>query len=84
MQDQLGIYYYPDPNDKKSRVYVRKQEDDIAFRLWRADHPDVWDRHGWMPYQAIVQAAEMYKGMGRDADPLLLYDISVAKVLLKD
>ena len=23
MQDDLGLYYYPVPNDKRTRVYVR-------------------------------------------------------------
>ena len=86
MRDQLGIYYYPDPADTQTRVYVRDNEfgDDVDFRLWRKDHPEVWDKHGWVPYEAIQQAAKMYKDMGRDTDPLMFYDIAVAKVLLKE
>ncbi|MEZ0575762.1 hypothetical protein [Halodesulfovibrio aestuarii] len=84
MKDQLGHYYHPAPNDKKTRVYVRRNADDIEFRLWRLDNEQVWDQHGWVPYEAIKQAAEMYKGMGRDVDPMLFYDISVAKVLLNE
>lgn len=84
MKDQLGHYYHPAPNDKKTRVYVRRNADDIEFRLWRSDNEQVWDQHGWVPYEAIKQAAEMYKEMGRDADPMLFYDISVAKVLLSE
>ena len=85
MEDQLGCFYFPDPADKQTRVYVRHSVtgDDIDFRLWRAEHPEVWDKHGWVPYEAIQAAAKMYKDMGRETDPLLFYDISVAKVLLK-
>ncbi len=84
MKDERGLYYYPDPADRKTRVYVSQVADEVHFRIWRSDHPEVWDRHGWVPFSAIQEAARMYKDMGRDSDPMLLYDISVAKVLLRE
>lgn len=84
MKDNLGLYYYPDPADKKTRVYVCMEADEVHFRVWRDDHPQVWDRHGWVPYSAIEQAAGLYKEMGRASDPMRLYDIGVAKVLLRE
>ncbi|WP_353120657.1 hypothetical protein [Nitratidesulfovibrio sp.] len=83
MQDDLGLYYYPDPNDKRTRVYVRAHGGSVEFRLWRADRPEVWERHEWVPLEIIRHAAGMYRDMGRDADPLVLYDESVARALLK-
>lgn len=83
MKDELGLYYHPIPNDKALRVYVRESADDIEFRMWRKDAQEIWDRHGWVPYTALQQAAEMYKERGSEADPMEIYDISIAKVLLK-
>ncbi|MEG6504292.1 hypothetical protein ACR4XJ_10105 [Nitratidesulfovibrio sp. D1] len=83
MQDDLGLYYYPDPNDKRTRVYVRSQGGSVEFRLWRADRPEVWERHEWVPLEVIRHAAGMYRDMGREADPLKLYDEAVARALLK-
>lgn len=83
MQDDLGLYYYPDPNDKRTRVYVRAQGGSVEFRLWRADRPEVWERHEWVPLEVIRHAAGMYRDMGRETDPLKLYDESVARALLK-
>ncbi len=83
MQDDLGLYYYPDPNDKRTRVYVRSQGGSVEFRLWRADRPEVWERHEWVPLEIIRHAAGMYRDMGREADPLKLYDEAVARALLK-
>jgi hypothetical protein len=84
MKDKRGLYYYPNPQDRKVRMYVREQDDTIQFRIWNQDHPMVWNKHGWVDHEAIVKAAGMYKEMGRTADPMVMYDIGVAKRLIRD
>ncbi len=63
-------------------MYVREAEGIIWFRLWSADDPDLWEKHGWVPYGAIKQAAAMYKG--DKFLPNRAYDIEVAKMLVKE
>ena len=63
-------------------MYVREGDGTIWFRLWNADDPDLWDKHGWVPYGAIQQAAAMYKS--KDFSPNQAYDIELAKTLLKE
>ncbi len=84
MKDQHGIYYFPDPNDRDTRMYVRQGPDGPEFRLWRDKLPEVWEKHGWLPRQTIEAAAAMYRlsGSGK-SNPLLLYDMEVAKALLR-
>lgn len=85
MQDSLGLYYYPVLQNKKLRMYVRQIEDEIEFRMWDQDDPSLWEEHGWIGWQAIQQAAELYKSEGRKGSPpLKLYDIEIAKRLIKD
>lgn len=84
MKDDNGLYYYPDPSDTKTRVYVRESPAGIEFRMWRAEHPEVWERHEWLVYDVILAAVSMYKERGNDADPLAFYDLNVARALLKD
>lgn len=84
MRDEHGSYYYPNPVDVKSRVYVRQGLVDIEFRLWHADHPQVWEKHGWLSRTTLAEAAAVYRERGSGADPLLLYDVSVARALLKE
>lgn len=84
MRDAQGLYYYPNPADARSRVYVREGENGIEFRLWHADYPMVWDKHSWVPQAVLEQAAAMYREMGKGANPMALYDIAVARVLLKE
>ncbi|ABM29549.1 MULTISPECIES: hypothetical protein [Desulfovibrionaceae] len=84
MQDERGLYYYPDPTNRRARVYVRVTDGAIEFRLWQADHAEVWDKHGWIPLEVIRNAAAMYRDMGRETDPMLLYDEAVARALLKE
>lgn len=85
MQDQKGIYYYPVPANKNLRMYIKIVEEDIAFRLWDDKNASMWDEHGWIPWNAISQAAEMYEKEEREgAPPLHLYDMDVAIRLLKD
>jgi hypothetical protein len=98
MKDQNGIYYLPDPSDLKTRVYVRPGPDgNPEFRLWRADRPEVWEKHGWVGQAAIEPAVSAYKARRAQAarscpvgnpalsaaDPARLYDLAVAKALLK-
>lgn len=85
MHDANGFYYHPNPEEIRSRVYVRQGPGDIEFRLWHADYPEVWERHGWVPYAMIEKLAVMYKEQGRgSSDPLTLYDINVARALVKE
>lgn len=82
MKDKQGVYYYPFPSNKRVRMYVRQGEGDIDFRLWNQDDPKLWEEHGWVPYQAIVQAQAMYEGGA--FDPQKAYDLNAAKALLAD
>ena len=63
-------------------MYVREGEGTIWFRLWNADDPELWEKHGWVPYSAIKQAAAMYEG--KNFAPNQSYDIELAKTLLKE
>jgi hypothetical protein len=88
MRDQNGTYYHPNPADQKTRVYVRRSPEpagEAEFRLWHQDHPEVWEKHGWIGQTAIETAAALYRerGLGK-GDPGLLYDLRVARALLKD
>ena len=82
MKDDRGLYYHPYPQNKRVRMYVRKFGDDIEFRLWNQDAPELWEEHGWVPYEAIKQAALMYKG--KSMDPQRVYDFNVASALIKE
>ena len=82
MKDRLGLYYYPNPLNKKFRMYVSETDGEICFRMWKADDPELWNRHEWVPYGAIQKAAEMYEGGA--LDPMQAYDIEIAKALLKE
>ena len=82
MRDKRGLYYYPFPQNKRVRMYVREAGIDIEFRLWNQDDAELWKTHGWIPYDAVKQATGIYKG-GR-FDPNQAYDLEVAKALLKE
>ncbi|MBW2411599.1 MAG: hypothetical protein JRF72_17515 [Deltaproteobacteria bacterium] len=82
MKDDLGLYYYPFPDNKRVRMYVRKGSDTIWFRLWNADDPKLWEEHGWVPYDAIEQARAIYTGKG--FDPRQAYDLDVAKEIIRE
>lgn len=86
MRDERGLYYHARGGDPRVRVYVRRGADgEIEFRLWEATHPEVWDRHPWLPISVIRDAAALYKEeRNPDADPQKLYDVDIAKALLKD
>lgn len=86
MKDERGLYYFPNAGDHGSRVYVRRGADgDVEFRLWRQDHPEVWERHGWLPMAVLDNAARLYRSTrNAEADPLRLYDVPVARALLAE
>ena len=85
MKDNLGIYYYPILQNKNLRMYVRLGQDDIEFRLWDSNDQNLWEEHGWVPWTAIQQAAELYEKEKRHGTPPThLYDIEIAIRLLKD
>jgi len=82
MKDDKGLYYHPYPQNKRVRMYVRKFGDDIEFRLWNQDVPELWEEHGWVAYEAIRQAAKIYTG--KSLDPERMYDFTVASALVKE
>lgn len=63
---------------------MRQGRDGIEFRLWHSEHPQVWEKHGWVPQAALEAAAALYTQNGRGASPMALYDIAVATALLKE
>ena len=83
MKDDLGKYYYPFPQNKKVRMYVREEAGNVCFRLWNADDPQLWEDHGWIPYEAIKQAQAMYE-QKNDFNPNQAYDLEIARALLKE
>lgn len=85
MKDERGIYYQPSMQEPDVRMYVRRGETTIEFRLHNPQHPEIWERHLWVPYDAIKKAAEMYKEKSKgERNPLALYDLNVAERLLHD
>jgi hypothetical protein len=82
MKDQRGLYYYPNPANKSVRMYVRRTGAGIEFRMWNQKDPDLWKEHGWVPFDAIQEAAAMYEG---DAfNPAKAYDIELAGAVLAE
>jgi len=82
MKDENGLYYYPNPLNKKFRMYVRLTGNEIWFRMWNADEPELWKEHDWVPYGAVEKAASMYAG--DSIDPMQAYDIEIARALVKE
>ena len=83
MKDRIGIFYYPFPENKRVRMYVRERNGDVEFRMRNQDDPGIWNDHGWVPYAAIQQAQVLYAKRGQ-FDPQRAYDIQIAKVLISD
>ena len=77
---------YPQAGNSRARVYVRRGRDgEVEFRLWQADHPEVWERHPWLSLSVVQNAARLYKEeRNQEADPLKLYDLAVARTLLRE
>jgi len=84
MKDELGVFYYPAPQHTEARMYVRRFAGRIEFRMWHRDDAGVWEKHNWLPYTVIEQAAAMFKASGKESDPTALYDLAVAERLLTD
>ena len=84
MKDERGTYYTPSLQHPEVRMYVRDNDGVIEFRLFNPTEPIVWEKHQWVPYDAIRQAAEMYKERGTGRNPLALYDLDIAKTLLSN
>jgi hypothetical protein len=82
MKDERGLYYYPSPGNRRARMYVKAQDGVIWFRMWSADDPQLWEQHDWVPYGAILKAAEMYTG--KNFDPRRAYDIEIAQALIAE
>lgn len=83
MKDANGFFYYPNPADRKAKVYVRNGAEGIEFRLWHEDRPEMWEKHGWLTLEVIQEAAGMFRERGHKNDPTQLYDMRVAEALLK-
>ena len=66
MKDERGLYYYPSPSNHRERMYVKEAEGVVWFRMWDAAEPTLWEQHDWVPYAAILRAAEMYDGKNFD------------------
>jgi hypothetical protein len=82
MKDERGLYYYPSSSNHRVRMYVKAHDGVVWFRMWNADDPQLWEQHEWVPYGAILKAAEMYAG--KNFDPRRAYDIELAKALIDD
>ena len=82
MRDSRGIYYYPFPQNKRVRMYVRPADEEVEFRLWNQDDPQMWQLHDWVPYTAIEKAKAMYRG--GSFDPNQAYDLILAKAAISD
>ena len=83
MKDDKGLYYHPNPLDHKTRVYVREGAGGMEFRLWHSERPEVWERHEWLLHDVLSAAAAMYKERGSGTDPLVFYDLNVARALIR-
>ena len=82
MKDKRGVYYHPNLQNKKVRMYVRKTKGEVFFRLLNSDDPGLWEEHGWLTYEAIKQATALNKNQNFDSKQV--YDINMAKVLLDE
>jgi hypothetical protein len=82
MKDENGLYYYPFPDNKATRMYVREQDGTIYFRLWNAKDPHLWEEHGWLSHDVILRAAAIYNK--KNFDPGHAYDIEVARALVRE
>ncbi|MDQ1336959.1 MAG: hypothetical protein QG552_3909 [Thermodesulfobacteriota bacterium] len=83
MKDEQGKYYCPFPQNRRVRMYVQESEGMVYFRLWNADDPELWTQHGWVPYDAIIQAQAMYQ-QKNDFSPQQAYDLNIARAVLKE
>ena len=84
MKDDKGLYYLPFPGNKRVKMYVKPVGNEVCFRLWNADDPQMWEEHGWLPWTMIQEAAGVYRREQSGFDPNQAYDIAVARAVLKD
>ncbi|QJB56596.1 hypothetical protein [Pseudodesulfovibrio sp. zrk46] len=85
MKDERGHYYTPSLQHPDVRMYVRDNNGSIEFRMYNPQEPIIWEKHQWVPYEAIQAAAEMYKKeRSAERNPLGLYDLDIAKKLLSN
>lgn len=90
MQDDKGLFYYPFPQNKRVRMYVKEEQGTLWFRMWNADDAKLWEDHGWVPYGAVKRAKELFKKKGpaqggpQAFDPDKAYDPEVARLILKE
>lgn len=85
MQDARGLYYLPRPGIPAVRMYVRRAlGGEVEFRMWDAEHEEVWTKHDWIPLSVIRMAAELFRSEHKDSDPVSLYDVDVAEALLRE
>lgn len=86
MEDEKGLYYFPNPQLQQVRVYVRRGEDGgIEFRMWDAEHAEVWEKHNWISMEVIQAAVELFaQSHDNNWHPEAIYDANVAEALLKE
>ncbi|EGJ50301.1 hypothetical protein V6C53_08485 [Desulfocurvibacter africanus] len=90
MQDDKGLFYYPFPQNKHVRMYVKEEEGTLWFRMWNANDAKLWEDHGWVPYGAVKRAKELFKKKGPSQggpqafDPDKAYDPEVARLIIKE
>jgi len=82
VKDEQGTYYFPFPQNRQVRMYVREDQETVWFRLWSQSDPTLWDDHGWLPWEAIEQAMALRRPKG--FDPKTAYDVQVARAVLKE
>ena len=83
MRDNYGVFYYPQPENKRLKMYVRISDGVVEFRPAHADNARLWEQHGWIPYEAAKKADEYSREQGKRY-PLHLYDFDVALGVLSD
>lgn len=84
MKDERGHYYTPSLQHPEVRMYVRENEGEVEFRLYNPNEPVIWEKHQWLPFNIIENAAEQYRSRGTDRNPMALYDLDIAKKLLQE
>ncbi len=84
MKDERGIYYYPELQNKKQRMYVRQNGSDIEFRMWDSEDSNVWENHIWLDMASLKKAADIYSSHPnyKGRSPLHLYDLQLAQQLI--
>ena len=86
MEDDKGLYYFPNPRLPQVRVYVRRGEDGgVEFRMWDAEHEEVWEKHNWVAMEVIQAAVELFsQSHDNNWHPESIYDANIAEALLRE